>query len=250
VRKFKSLIFLCFMAHEGRAFARVELTLSAAISLKPVLDELLPAYRARHQISVFVDYGASGLLARRILQGAPVDIFLSAAPEYVNKIDATHLAAAHSRRTFAKGALALVVPESNHRVKTFEDLARADIRHVSIGDPAMVPLGAYALEVLQHLKIDKQLAAKFIKAQNAKQVMTYVEDGHVDAGIVYQSDAAASAKIRVVQKADPSWHSPVLYEGVVLLRTKYASEAQNLLEYLVRDEVGVVLRRHGFWLPR
>ena len=238
------------MAYEGSAFARVELTLSAAISLKPVLDEVLPACRAQHQTSVFVDYGASGLLARRILQGAPVDIFLSAAPEYVNKVDAAHLAATISRRTFAKGALALVVPESNHRVKTFDDLARAEIHLVAVGDPTMVPLGAYSLEVLQHLNRDKQLAAKFIKGQNAKQVLTYVEDGHVDAGIVYLSDAAASAKIRVVQKADPSWHSPVLYEGVLLLRSKFPSAARSLLDYLGSDAVGVVLKRHGFVLPQ
>jgi molybdate transport system substrate-binding protein len=81
-------------------------------------------------------------------------------------------------------------------------------------------------------------------------VLVYVERGEVAAGIVYATDAAeADGKVRVVAKADPKWHEPIVYPAAVVADTKHRAAAERFLKHLCSDDAAKVLRARGFVVP-
>src|SRR5438445_3529253 len=86
------------------------LTVSAAISLKEALSDVKGAFEAAHpRISVALNFGASGDLARQIEAGAPVDVFASADERTMDRLAARDLIDARTRRDIAANQLVLVV---------------------------------------------------------------------------------------------------------------------------------------------
>ena len=84
----------------------------------------------------------------------------------------------------------VVAKDSRLGLATFKDLTRPDVKQVALGEPATVPAGQYAKETLTSLGIYDAVKAKAILAKDVRQVLTYVETGNVDAGIVYATEAA------------------------------------------------------------
>ena len=72
---------------------------------------------------------------------------------------------------------------------------------IALGDPASVPAGDYGQQTLQALDLSAAVQLKLVLAKDVRQVLTYVETGNADAGIVYATDAHESAKVRVVETA-------------------------------------------------
>src|SRR5271168_2062496 len=118
------------------------LTVSAAISLQDALDEIGRAYEDSHSgAKVTFNYGGSGTLQHQIEQGAPVDIFFSAAEKQMDALESEGLLLAGTRRDVAANVLVLIAPASSGLPKDFQDLARPEIKVVALGEPATVPAG-------------------------------------------------------------------------------------------------------------
>lgn len=78
------------------------------------------------------------------------------------------------------------------------------IDKIAIGIPESVPAGKYAKETLEVLEIWDEVESKLILAKDVRQVLSYVETGNVDAGIVYKTDALVSDKSRIISSEDTS----------------------------------------------
>src|SRR6267143_500491 len=114
--------FRCSVAPAGGQEA-ASITVSAAISLKDALDELGHTYEQRHpDTKVTLNYGSSGTLQHQIQQGAPVDIFISAAEKQMDALESIGLLLAGTRQDLVGNQLVLVVPASSNMVKDFSDL--------------------------------------------------------------------------------------------------------------------------------
>lgn len=236
---------------EARAERPVILTLSAAASLREVVAELAERYGDAHPgTRVRVNLGASGALRQQVERGARVDVFVSASDEVMDALAERGRVDPATRAPFAGNALVLVTPAADTaRVRGFRDLASPAVRRVALGAPASVPAGEYALETLRALGLADAVAARAVYAQNARQVLAYVESGNVDAGIVYATDAAASGRVRVAETAPPGSHRPIVYPLAVVRATAHPAEARDLAAYLRGPEAREVLRRRGFRLP-
>ena len=224
-----------------------EIIVSAAISLKDALDEISHLYTADHPgAEVHFNLGGSGTLQRQIEQGAPVDIFISASPKEMDSLQSQGLVLPDTRKDLVRNSVVLIVPAGSTSISGFRDLAKAAVKTVAVGEPQTVPAGKYAQEVLTHFGVYDQLKSKLVLAKDVRQVLTYVETGNADAGIVYATDAKISKKVTVVATAPEDSHSPVVYPAAVIKNSKNPAGAKAFLEFLAGEKARTVFQKHGF----
>jgi molybdate transport system substrate-binding protein len=229
------------------AETKSEITVSAAVSLKDSLDEIGKLYEKNHPgVKVTFNYGGSGTLQRQIEQGAPVDIFFSAAEKQLDDLQTKGLVDATSRRDIVKNQLVLIAPASDATIHSFQDLSTVSVKTVALGEPATVPAGMYARQTLQRLGLLGAVEKKTVLAKDVRAVLTYVETGNADAGMVYQSDAQGAAKVRVVAIAPSDSHDPIVYPAAILKGTKNPSGAAEFLDFLSGVEARAIYLKHGF----
>jgi molybdate transport system substrate-binding protein len=223
------------------------ITVSAAISLKDALDELGHTYEQRHAgTKVAFNYGSSGTLEHQIEQGAPVDIFFSAAEKQMDALESGDLLVAGTRHDLVGNQLVLVAPTSSTIVNDFPDLTRPEVKIVALGEPATVPAGMYAHQTLEHLGLLAAVEKKAVYAKDVRAVLTYVETGNADAGIVYQTDTRSSTKVRVAATAPADTHDPITYPAAIIRSSKNMTAARAFLEFLESADARAVFEKYGF----
>ncbi|WP_233505376.1 molybdate ABC transporter substrate-binding protein [Sporosarcina sp. BI001-red] len=227
---------------------KVELHISAAASLTDSLDDFKKTYEKEHEnVELTFMYGGSGKLATSIENGAPADVFLSASKKDMDTLEGKDLLDVSTRTDFTKNVLVLIAnQDSNSAINSFEDIDPATVRHFVIGEPESVPVGRYTKEVFEHLKLWQPMQDKLVLASDVRQVLTQVELGNADYGVVYSSDAFISDKVKVLAESDPSWHEPIVYPGAVLKESKHAHEAQQFLDALLDEQGQETLAKYGF----
>jgi molybdate transport system substrate-binding protein len=189
--------------------------------------------------------GSSGTLAAQIDQGAPADVFLSAAAKPMDELEANGLIVVGTRRNLLRNSLVLIAPLDS-KLRDFQGLADSSIRLIALGDPASVPAGQYGRQTLIALHLLDKLNSKFVFAKDVRQVLTYVETGNADAGLVYATDAQASGKVRVVATAPESSHDPIVYPAAVVKGTHNDEAARRFVEYLGNPAANAIFVKHGF----
>ena len=229
------------------------ITVSAAISLKDALDELGPIFQVQQHrknggngTAVTYNYGGSGTLARQIEQGAPVDVFFSAAEKQMDELAAQGLIVADTRRDLVGNALVLIAPAQTTALHSFQDLNSPVVKTLALGETSTVPAGMYARQTLEHLGLFASLEKKVVYAKDVRAVLTYVETGNADAGMVYQTDANTSKKVRVIAIAPADSHDPILYPAAVLRDAKNSSAARAFLDFLQGPDARAVFQKYGF----
>jgi molybdate transport system substrate-binding protein len=251
-----ALLCLCLCVGGGFSAAgaprsrHADLTISAAISLKDALDAMERAYASQAPgVSLAMNYGASGTLQLQIEQGAPVDVYISAAPKQMDELASKGMLLEGTRRDLLRNGIVLIVPKgSTLGVSSFQDLLKPEVKRVALGEPVTVPAGKYAQEVLAHLGIYDQVNAKAVLVEDVRQVLTYVETGDVDAGIVYTTDALSSNKVKIVAKAPANSHKPVIYPVGVIKTTKYPAAAEAFEDFLSGPQGRAIFEKYGFSL--
>lgn len=223
------------------------LTISAAASLKDALTEINNRYRAA---TVSVNYGASGALQHQIEQGAPVDVFISAAVKNMDELAKDHLVNIATRRNIAANRLVLVVPVGSSTIHSFADLNTPKVRQFAMGAPASVPAGKYAQEVLSNLKIYQAVFPKAVLGKDVREVLTQVALGNVDAGIVYKTDALTSKQVKIAAMAPVKLHRPILYPAAVVSDSKNKAAAGAYVRFLIGPIAQKVFQKYGFLAPK
>ena len=213
------------------------LTVSAAASLTDAIQEIEAGYSRTHPgIELRTNLGSSGTLAREIENGAPADIFISAASKPMDELQARGLVVAGTRLTLLRNTLVLVVPAGS-KLKGFDELREPSVKKIALGDPASVPAGQYGQQVLTAMHLLDAVRSKLVLAKDVRQVLAYVETGNADAGIVYATDAAITSNVRVVATAPESSHDPIVYPAAAVTGTHDAASARGFVEYL-REHAG------------
>ena len=225
----------------------VELTISAAASLKEALDSIQVAFQEEHpEVALTFNYGASGSLQQQISQGAPVDLFFSAAEDKFDRLIEEGMIAEEDGVDLLGNELVLIAPKGEQEVKELEDLTKTEIDNISIGTPETVPAGKYAKEALEEMDLWDGLKSKVVFAKDVRQVLSYVETGNVEAGLVYQTDALTSEKINIVATVDAKAHTPIIYPVGVMKDSDQYETAKVFLDYVQSDEALKVFKEYGF----
>jgi len=226
----------------------VELNISAAVSLKDALAEIQKNYQAKNpNVKLVYNLGASGSLQQQIEQGAPADIFISAAPKQMNDLEAKNLINKSSRKKLVENKLVIVVPkDSNLNITKYEDIAQDAVKKIALGETATVPAGQYAQQVLQKLGLWDKVKDRVVFAKDVRTVLAYTETGNVEAGIVYKTDAISSDKVKVAAIAPEGSHEPIVYPVAITTGSKQQKAAEAFIEYLFSAEGKAVFEKNGF----
>jgi molybdate transport system substrate-binding protein len=240
---------LALVAILGAAGNDAELLVSAASSLRGVIDEVVEAYRERFPgADVAINTAASGVLLRQIERGAPVDLFLSASREEVDLLEKQGLVRARTR--FAENRLVVVVPGGRSPPKSFEELSAERFGRIAIGNPGTVPAGRYARESFETLGLFDAIESRLVFGENVRQVLDWAVRDEVDAALVYSTDAELVAdRIAIGPIAPPRSHSDIVYEGAVIEGASNPDLALQLLEFLAFGPGKQILSRKGFMIP-
>lgn len=227
-----------------------EILVAAAASLSNAFKDLAREFEALHpETRVLTTFGASDVVLRQILEGAPVDVFVAADPGAMDQAQAAQAIAPETRRDFARNALVLIVPRQGALdIQALADLRAPSIRRIALGNPRSVPAGRYALAALQQAGLDEQVAQRQVLGQNVRQVLSYVAQGEVAAGFVFATDAAlAPDTVRVVQTvATPT---PVVYPMARVAGSASPGAADAFLNFVDSDAGQAILARYGFSPP-
>jgi molybdate transport system substrate-binding protein len=247
------IICLCLLliptgCSNGESSGKVELMVSAAASLTDALQEMKAPFEAEHpNIALTFNFGSSGKLAQQVEQGAPSDVFISASEKDMDTLQDEGLIVDGTRVDFTANELVLITnKDKTLAVDSFKDIDSSTIGHFAIGAPESVPVGRYTKEVLDHLGLWEPLQNKMVLGSDVRQVLTHVEMGNADLGVVYSSDAKISDQVKVLAVADAEWHGPIVYPGAVVSETKKPEEAKAFLAFLTSDEGKEVLKKYGF----
>ena len=224
-----------------------ELLIFGAMSLTDALTEVSQRFGAVRNVKVYCNFAGSSTLQRQIEKGAPADVFISASPKQIDALQGEGLLYKDSRRVILSNRLVLVAPVNSSISMTDAGmLAQDTIRRIAIGEPNSVPAGIYGREALTHLGVWSIIQPKLIPSADVRSTLAYVESGEVDVGIVYQTDAGLSKKVRIIYQFPDSSHSPIVYPAAVLRNTGHKVLAQAFLDYLQTAEVAAIFEKYGF----
>lgn len=232
----------------GDVASPVEMTVSAAASLTDVMEEIKGLYEEKSGNTLLMNYGSSGALQQQIEEGAPADIFISAAQKQMDMLQEKGLIDEESRIDLLENAVVLIVPGdgANKDINDFQSLSADSVVNLAIGEPESVPAGRYAKEILTGLGLWDTLEGKLVLAKDVRQVLTYVETGNVDAGIVYMTDAQSSEQVQVVARAPEGTHTPVTYPAAIVKGCAEQGAAEDFMVFLQSEETAAVFEKHGF----
>ena len=220
------------------------ITVFAAASLMGTFTQLGKQFDAAHPgDTVKFSFGPSSGLATQITSGAPADVFASAAPANMDTVVTAGDAA--NPQDFAKNTMEVAVPPNNPaKVKSVNDLAKSSVK-VALCQP-QVPCGVVAAEVFKNAGIK----VKPVTLQaDVKSVLTQVELGSVDAGMVYVTDVmAAGSKVKGVQ-IPASDNASTLYPIDTITDSKHKSIAESFVTYVLSPAGQQVLTAAGFQTP-
>jgi molybdate transport system substrate-binding protein len=227
-----------------------QITVAAAISMKDALEALGKRFRERSGApKTVLSFGASGILERQIEEGAPIDVFISAAPAQMDALEKGGLLLAGTRQNIAGNRLVLVVPSGATIVKSVEDLKKPEVRAIALGEPRSVPAGQYAAEALRNLKVFDALKSKFVYAQDVRAVLAYVSGRDADAGFVYETDAKSTPKVAIAAPLPEGSYTPVVYPAAVIRNSPQAAAAKSFVEFLSSPEARAFFEKYGFTAP-
>jgi molybdate transport system substrate-binding protein len=211
------------------------LTIYAAASLTDVFRALDPAKR--------YSFAGSNTLETQIRNGAPADLFASAAPLNTQRLFKQGLV--EKPVTFTSNRLALIVPKSNPaELKSVYDLKRKPVKLVICG--AAVPVGTYTRTVLRKMGLSSVLSKVVSQETDVRAVTGKVALGQADAGFVYVTDAR-SVSDRVTVIRIPAWAQPrVRYEIAVVAASSRKAAARAWITRLLSARGQAVLKEYGF----
>ena len=231
----------------SRGQKTVNLTVSAAASLKDVMEEIKEIYEKENlNITLTYNFGSSGSLQKQIEQGAEVDVFISAATKQMDELEDKGLIIEDTRKGFLENKIVLIVPLESSEITDFKDLLEDNVKKIGIGEPKSVPAGQYGEEALTNLNIIDSLNSKFVYAKDVKEVLMWAETGNIDAGLVYETDAKASNKVKVVARAPEGSHRPIYYPAAVIKENKNQEAAKDFVNYLYSSKAKPIFEKYGF----
>lgn len=233
------------LASAATAQPRPPLVLAAA-SLQESMTAAADAWAAKGHPKPVISFAASSALARQVQAGGRADLFASADEAWMDVLDRGGLLASGTRAAWLGNRLVVVAPVANPVRLTVRTLGPTLARGpLAMADPASVPAGKYGKAALQRLGAWDAVAPRVVRAENVRAALALVERGAAPYGIVYATDARASAGVRVAGLFPAASHPPIRYP-LARLKASTNPEAEGFRRFLLSREGRGIFVRYGF----
>ena len=246
----RRLALACLLALPAAtpAFAD-EVVVFAAASMKTALDAVAADFQAATGNTVTVSYGGSNALAKQIIEGAPADIFISAAVNWMDEVEKAGLVATGTRRDMFGNALVLVAHGKDAapvQIGPGFDLAGLlGDGKLSMAMVDSVPAGQYGKEALETLGIWAAVAPAVAQSENVRAALALVSAGEAPFGIVYATDAVSDDNVTVVGTFPETSHKPIVYPAALLTGAVDAAD-KAFFEALSTEAADKRFKEQGF----
>jgi molybdate transport system substrate-binding protein len=233
-----------------------QITVMAAASLTDAFEEIGRLYQERHPgVKAVFNFGGSQQLSQQIAQGAPADVFASADSKQMEVAEQSGRVAARDVVAFAHNRLVVILPRSNPAgITRLQDLARPGLKLVIAAEE--VPVGSYTMIFLEKASEDAAFGADFKQKvlanvvsyeENVKSVVSKVELGEADGGVVYISDASGAEADKVRQIPIPdALNVSADYPIAVLNDSRHPSLARDFVDLALSADGQAILAKYGF----
>lgn len=226
-----------------------EVVVFAAASMKTALDRVAMEFEASTDHQVTVSYAGSNALAKQIIEGAPADIFLSSAVNWMDEVENAGLVAGSARKDLLGNRLVLIAHGKD--APTVNIAPGFDLAGL-LGDGVLsmamvdaVPAGQYGKAALESLGVWPAVEPKVAQAENVRAALGLVASGEAPFGIVYASDAAADNAVTVVGTFPADSHPPIVYP-LALLTTAADSADRAFYDALSSEAAAAIFAAQGF----
>lgn len=224
------------------------LRVAAAADLAHAFTELVPAFTAETPSEVKLTTGATGLLARQIIQGAPFDLFLAANTAYVAEVVKAGACDGATQVKYARGRIVIWVKGEGGEALGLPSLAETRFRHIAIANPEHAPYGMAAREALQRTGVWDRVVDHLVYGENVQQTLELAQSGNADVAIVGLS-LALGKKPGSWAMIDEMSYTPIDQSLVVCKHGNNAPGAERLAAFLKAPAGRAILRKYGFLLP-
>lgn len=236
-------VVLALAAQSGSA---QPITVSAAVSLTEAMQAIARAYETSGGRVVF-NFAGSNVLSRQIVNGAPVDVFISADGAQMAVVEKAGIVSPGTLIPLLGNQLAIVVrKERPQPLDSAAALAAAGVRRIAIGNPEAVPAGVYAKQYLERTGLWQVLQPKLLPSGSVRAALAAVETGAADAGIVYVTDARVSDAVRVATVITGPDAPSIVYPACVVSSSKRKEAAAAFVTFLQTPAASRIFREHGF----
>ncbi len=226
-----------------------EVVVFAAASLKTALDTVAADFQASTGNTVTISYGGSNQLATQILQGAPADIFISAAVNWMDEVEGAGLLAPDTRTDMLGNSLVLVAHGMGVDPVVigpgFDLAALVGEGKLAMAMVDAVPAGQYGKQSLQSLGLWSAVASKVVQSENVRAALMLVCSGEAPYGIVYASDAVEDDNVTVIAVLPPDSHAPIVYPAALLTNAADAAD-RAFFSALMDSAADAEFKKHGF----
>jgi molybdate transport system substrate-binding protein len=230
---------------------RAQIIVSAAASLTDVLTGLQPGAESFIGARVLFNFGGSGALRRQIEEGAPVDVFFSAAAEDMDRLEKQGLIVTSTRRDSLSNSIVLIGSASLSPVGA--DGLRALLassEFLAIGNPDSVPAGRYAVQALTTFELLSTVDRKLVLGGSVREVLQYVLSGSAPLGIVFITDALSLKPGSPVRQLfvfpGDATKTPILYPVAVVSASRNRETARRMVEFFQGSAARQAFRSAGF----
>jgi molybdate transport system substrate-binding protein len=243
-----SALIACGLAAPG--LGQEPVTIFAAASLKNALENAAKAFTAEAGVPVRFSFAASSALARQIEQGAPADLFASADLKWMDYLAERKLIRAETRVDLLSNRLVVVAPRDSgldaiaFTPESFRQVLGRDGR-IATGEINSVPAGRYAKAAFETLGLWREIRPRLAQAENVRAALAFVARGEAPLGVVYETDARAEPKVKIVAAFPADSHPPVVYPFAVVAGSKNEGAAR-FLAYLRSPATRPFFEAQGF----
>jgi len=179
---------------------------AAAADLSVAFEEMGRLFQARTGQQVTFSFGASGVLAKQLSQGAPFDLFAAANAAFVDNAVQAGACDGSTKALYARGHIVVWTKHGGPVVRTLAELRNPDIKHIAIANPDHAPYGKAAREALTRAGLWPALEAKIVQAENVRQALQFAQTGNADVAIVALS-LVAKDETGIRLAVDPALHA-------------------------------------------
>lgn len=226
-----------------------EIYVFAAASLTDAVNEIKKNYEAAHpDIVLQTHYAGSGTLMNQILEGAPVDVFISASDKQMDTLEQKDVIDKASRVELLQNELVLITPkDSKLAVSDFRDVVKPEVEKIAVANPGSVPVGQYSKGLFEKLGIWDQVSQRMVMSTDVRQSLDWVATGNVQIAPVYRTDAAIEKdKVKIVAVAPEGVNKAIFYPLAMIKKSAGKAEVKAFYDYLKSDDVKKVYEKYGF----
>ena len=242
-----SYFFIFLVIFPYKNLIATEIRVGVASNFLMPINAIKQTFESENNIKIHLSSGSSGSLYSQIINGAPLDIFLSANQDFPKKLENTTKGIKGTRFTYATGKLLLYSANKDFFDFTFPNIILSQkIKYIGLGNPKYVPYGMAAKEVLKSLKIFNVIEKKLVLSKNVNQVFLMNYFGNLDIGFIAKSDFIIKNKKGKVWDIPQNLYSPIKQDAILLKNGEKKSKARMFLKFLSSERVKDKLISFGY----